>query len=119
MPRIRIAETMGDHHRRSARLCLVELEVDQLAIAVNPSVGQPREGAPGKPTHFPVNYAINYGTWLVFDAKTSTTGNGAFVVNAKIRDRAFRDQRGPVPVPSKARRMHHDYQNHQPERQDL
>src|SRR5215211_5187739 len=42
---------------------------------------EPRVGAPGKPTHFPVNYAINYGTWFVFDPKTRETGNGAFVVN--------------------------------------
>lgn len=41
--------------------------------------------------HFPVNYGINYGTWLVFDAPTSTTGNGAFVVNAPLNAKNFTD----------------------------
>jgi prepilin-type N-terminal cleavage/methylation domain-containing protein/prepilin-type processing-associated H-X9-DG protein len=50
---------------------------------------EPRIGT--KQDHFPVNYAINYGTWFVFDPKTRETGNGAFVVNKQIRDRAFRD----------------------------
>jgi hypothetical protein len=49
----------------------------------------PRVGA--SQTHFPVNYGINYGTWLVFDAPSSTTGNGAFVVNARITESGFTD----------------------------
>lgn len=44
-----------------------------------------------KLTHFPINYAINYGTWLVYNAPTRQTGDGAFVVNAKLTDAAFVD----------------------------
>ena len=50
---------------------------------------EPRVGA--TQTHYPPNYGINYGTWFVFDAKSGKIGNGAFVVNAKISDRAFID----------------------------
>jgi prepilin-type N-terminal cleavage/methylation domain-containing protein len=42
-------------------------------------------------THFPINYAINYGTWLVYNAPTRQTGDGAFVVNAKLTDASFID----------------------------
>jgi hypothetical protein len=48
-----------------------------------------RQGA--SQNHHPQNYGINYGTWLVFDAQTATTGNGAFVVNAPLRDGGFTD----------------------------
>jgi len=41
--------------------------------------------------HFPTNYGINYGTWLVHDAASGSTGNGAFVVNARITEGAFTD----------------------------
>ena len=49
----------------------------------------PRVGTPL--THFPVSYGINYGTWFVYNAPTAATGNGAFVVNAKITDSAYLD----------------------------
>jgi len=52
---------------------------------------EPRVGAPGKPTHFPVNYGINYGRWFIFDAKTNETGDGAFLVNKPLKEQAFRD----------------------------
>lgn len=49
----------------------------------------PRVGA--AQTHFPINYAINYGHWFVFDGPTNATGNGAFVVNSRIGDKNFTD----------------------------
>ena len=49
----------------------------------------PRVGSPL--THFPVNYGINYGTWFVYDAPSGQTGNGAFVVNARITDANYTD----------------------------
>jgi prepilin-type N-terminal cleavage/methylation domain-containing protein len=68
-------------------------QVSQMRIPmfVCPSETQaePRVGA--TLTHFPLNYGINYGTWFVFDPTTKTPGNGAFVVNAKISDKAFTD----------------------------
>ena len=41
--------------------------------------------------HFPINYAINYGSWFVYDAATRQSGNGAFAVNQKISDKDFID----------------------------
>jgi prepilin-type N-terminal cleavage/methylation domain-containing protein len=35
-------------------------------------------------SHFPQNYAINYGTWMVYDANSQTVGDGAFVVNQAL-----------------------------------
>jgi prepilin-type N-terminal cleavage/methylation domain-containing protein len=49
----------------------------------------PRVGTPL--THFPVSYGINYGTWFVYYAPTASSGNGAFVVNARLTDSAFLD----------------------------
>jgi prepilin-type N-terminal cleavage/methylation domain-containing protein len=50
---------------------------------------EPRVGT--SQTHFPVTYGINYGTWFLYDATTRKIGDGAFVVNAKISDKAFTD----------------------------
>ncbi|MGN6547243.1 MAG: DUF1559 family PulG-like putative transporter [Aureliella sp.] len=50
---------------------------------------EPRVGA--TLTHFPINYGINYGTWLVYNAPTRQTGDGAFVVNRKLTDSAYLD----------------------------
>jgi prepilin-type N-terminal cleavage/methylation domain-containing protein len=50
---------------------------------------EPRIGT--SQTHFPTNYAINYGTWLVFDAATRSTGDGSFVVNRKFSTAAITD----------------------------
>lgn len=49
----------------------------------------PRVGA--SQTHFPISYGINYGTWLVHDAASGSTGNGAFVVNARLSEGGFTD----------------------------
>ncbi|MGN6136655.1 MAG: DUF1559 family PulG-like putative transporter [Aureliella sp.] len=42
-------------------------------------------------SHFPINYAINYGTWLVYNAPNRQTGDGAFVVNARLTDGSYTD----------------------------
>ncbi len=42
-------------------------------------------------SHFPPNYGANQGTWFTFDPTTGKTGNGAFLVNRKIGDKAFTD----------------------------
>jgi prepilin-type N-terminal cleavage/methylation domain-containing protein len=41
--------------------------------------------------HFPPNYGVNQGSWFTFDPATAKTGNGAFLVNVKIGDKAFTD----------------------------
>jgi prepilin-type N-terminal cleavage/methylation domain-containing protein len=60
-----------------------------LFVCPSETQAEPRVGT--TLTHFPVNYGINYGTWFVFDPTTKTPGNGAFVVNTKISDKAFTD----------------------------
>jgi prepilin-type N-terminal cleavage/methylation domain-containing protein len=42
-------------------------------------------------SHFPPSYGINSGTWFIYDPTTAAIGNGAFVVNSKISDKAFAD----------------------------
>jgi hypothetical protein len=42
-------------------------------------------------THFPPSYGANQGTWFTFDPATLKVGNGAFLVNVKIGDKAFTD----------------------------
>jgi hypothetical protein len=34
---------------------------------------------------------VNSGTWFIYDPTTQATGNGAFVVNMRINDKAFTD----------------------------
>lgn len=42
-------------------------------------------------THYPLNYAANMGTWLVWDPNTKQGGNGAFHPNSSFQTAAFRD----------------------------
>jgi len=41
--------------------------------------------------HYPLNYAINMGTWFVFDPVTKGGGNGAFQVNGRLKSSSFSD----------------------------
>jgi hypothetical protein len=50
---------------------------------------EPKIGA--KQNHFPPMYGANSGTWFIYDPVTGKGGNGAFVINAKISDKAFTD----------------------------
>lgn len=45
----------------------------------------------GVAAHYPVNYAFNVGTWLVYDPNTKTGGLGAFYPDSKLTSSAFRD----------------------------
>lgn len=42
-------------------------------------------------THYPLNYAANMGTWMVWDPNTRQGGNGAFHPNSSLQTSAFRD----------------------------
>ena len=48
---------------------------------------------PGDPnfTHYPLNYAANMGTWMVWDPNTKQGGNGAFYPNSSLNTSNFRD----------------------------
>ena len=56
-----------------------------------PSEQQPVPKTGTSQNHFPPSYAANQGTWFTFDPATKATGNGAFLVNEKLGDRAFAD----------------------------
>jgi prepilin-type N-terminal cleavage/methylation domain-containing protein/prepilin-type processing-associated H-X9-DG protein len=47
--------------------------------------------ADGSTDNWPINYAVNIGTWFVWDASTSKGGNGAFYPNAKLSAASFSD----------------------------
>jgi prepilin-type N-terminal cleavage/methylation domain-containing protein len=48
----------------------------------------------GAPKHYPINYAVNLGTWFVYDPATGTGGNGAAYPNSKLRSTDFYDGTG-------------------------
>jgi prepilin-type N-terminal cleavage/methylation domain-containing protein len=45
----------------------------------------------GIPTHYPLNYAVNVGTWLVWDPINNVGGNGAAYPNSRLKAAAFTD----------------------------
>jgi hypothetical protein len=63
----------------------------KIPIYVCPSEPKARVRPGTAQSHFPTNYGLNYGTWMVFDAATSTSGDGAFVVNEMLPFSAFLD----------------------------
>lgn len=52
---------------------------------------EPRVDGSGTPIHYPVNYAFNGGTWMVWDNATRRKGDGAFAPNSAFRPRDFLD----------------------------
>lgn len=50
----------------------------------------PRESAAGI-EHYPANYAVNVGTWMVHDPNTNRPGDGAFAPNSAFTPAGFRD----------------------------
>jgi prepilin-type N-terminal cleavage/methylation domain-containing protein len=47
--------------------------------------------ADGSVDNWPLNYAVNIGSWLVWDPNTQTGGLGAFIPNGKLRPAHFTD----------------------------
>jgi prepilin-type N-terminal cleavage/methylation domain-containing protein/prepilin-type processing-associated H-X9-DG protein len=64
----------------------------RIAVYICPSEvrDQPRDQGGGKVT-YPHNYAVNLGTWFVWDPATGRGGDGALVVNAQTRPADFTD----------------------------
>jgi prepilin-type N-terminal cleavage/methylation domain-containing protein len=52
---------------------------------------EPHLASDGTPNNYPINYAMNLGTWLVFDPVTREGGNGAGYPGSRLRDTAFTD----------------------------
>ncbi len=45
----------------------------------------------GAPTHYPINYGVNRGVWLVHDPRTLAIGEGAFGMGRALGPADFRD----------------------------
>jgi len=70
---------------------LIKLAALRVPAYVSPA--EPRdEIRQGK--HHPINYAMNMGTWFVWDPLTGEGGNGAGYPNSRLRDGAFSDGLG-------------------------
>lgn len=66
----------------------------QISIFICPSEDKAVPRLPSSPTgvtHFPLSYGANLGTWMVFDPVYGQEGNGAFIINQKLTDGAYRD----------------------------
>ena len=50
-----------------------------------------RVSAAGAPDHYPLNYGMNMGVWLVYDPTTNKGGEGVFFPNSRMRQSAIRD----------------------------
>ena len=45
----------------------------------------------GNPEHYPINYAINLGTWFVWNPQSNQGGDGAFHPNSRLSHGSFLD----------------------------
>lgn len=63
----------------------------KIPLFMCPSETNDRAYPDGATTHYPLNYAVNYGSWLVWDPATGKTGDGAFAPNSGLSDRNFTD----------------------------
>jgi prepilin-type N-terminal cleavage/methylation domain-containing protein len=52
---------------------------------------QVRTRTDGTPEHAPLNYAVNLGTWTVFQPATNSGGDGAFFPNSRLTAARFTD----------------------------
>jgi prepilin-type N-terminal cleavage/methylation domain-containing protein len=65
----------------------------RVAVLMCPSETQdrPRLTADGVPYHYPLNYALSVGTYLIFNPATGADGGAAFAPNARITTASFLD----------------------------
>ncbi|MFN0052351.1 MAG: DUF1559 domain-containing protein [Planctomycetales bacterium] len=52
---------------------------------------KPRLSASNVPEHYPLNYALNVGRYLIFDPTTGRDGGGAFAPNSRLSSKDFLD----------------------------
>lgn len=52
---------------------------------------RPELNTSNQAVHYPLNYGVNMGTWLVFDPAMKRGGDGAFFPNGKLRPKNFTD----------------------------
>jgi prepilin-type N-terminal cleavage/methylation domain-containing protein/prepilin-type processing-associated H-X9-DG protein len=63
----------------------------RLPIGICPGEVNDRPKVGGTATHYPINYAVNHGTWFVYHPATGAGGDGAFRVGQRGRVGDFLD----------------------------
>ncbi len=63
----------------------------RVPVLLCPSENQDKAYPDGALTHYPLNYAVNYGEWFVWNPVTGAGGTGAFSPNSKTSMRDFTD----------------------------
>jgi hypothetical protein len=70
------------------------IRLSALRVPVYLSPGEPRDEVrieSGVETHYPFNYAVNVGSWLVWDPATATGGSGVAYPDSKVKTAQVRD----------------------------
>lgn len=52
---------------------------------------RPRFASDGTPEHYPLNYVLNVGTYLIFDPVSNADGGAAFAPNSRLAPSSFAD----------------------------
>lgn len=71
-----------------------EVALQAMRVPTYLSPSEPRDEprlANDVPIHYPLNYAVNCGTWFVWDPATGRGGEGAFYPNSRLTAGDFRD----------------------------
>jgi prepilin-type N-terminal cleavage/methylation domain-containing protein len=63
----------------------------RVPVYLCPSETNDRPRQDGSLTHYPLNYAANFGTWHVFNPITSQYGDGVFAINTRLKPGGIRD----------------------------
>jgi prepilin-type N-terminal cleavage/methylation domain-containing protein len=63
----------------------------RVPIYVCPSEINDKPRPDGAVTHYPLSYAANFGTWLLFNPLTGQSGDGVFRINQRQKPGAIRD----------------------------
>lgn len=88
---IDFAQAYSGTSNNSLNTTVASIRVDVLVCTSDPQATQVFDTATGKPKHFPLNYGLNTGEYLVYDPSTQTPGNGAFAPFTKLRANTFTD----------------------------
>lgn len=78
------------HQPPAMPFVLASTKVDVLMCASEPN-NRVRLKADGTPEHYPLNYAMSMGAFLVYDPVTKADGGHAFAPNKKLRPKDFSD----------------------------
>jgi prepilin-type N-terminal cleavage/methylation domain-containing protein len=70
------------------------LKISAMRVPTYISPAEPRDErrfSSGSAVHYPLNYAVNVGTWFVYDPATGKGGSGAAYPNSQLRSTDFTD----------------------------